>query len=412
MVKKIISSIILFFLFIVSINADELDLTSDKYILYNMNDNSILLEHNSNEKTQIASLTKIMTAIVAIENIKDYNEKVIITKEMFNDIEWDVATAGYKVGDNVTYNDLLYGAILPSGADAVNALAYTVFDNYDLFIKKMNEKAQDLGLKNTNFTNPIGLYDENNYSSAQDISTLLIYALNNKKFKDVFETKNYTSTNGIKMKSTIESYNSKNENIDLNYITGAKTGYIKKAGYCLATTAEIDGVEYLLVTLNAYTSGAPHIKDATKTYEYYSENYSYKNIVKQDTIVVKLKTKYSKNKEINIKANQKIKHYLKNDFDFDDIKYEYEGVKYVTPFTKQGTKLGIIKIIYKGETLDTFDLIYSQKVKLSIFSFLWYYKIIIIIFGFIIFIKLKSNKQKKLRRKRKLKWHNVSLDQT
>ena len=118
---------------------------------------------------------------------------------------------------------------------------------------------------------------------------------------------------------------------------------------------------------------------------------------------VTIKVIETKNKEINIKANQKIKHYLKNDFDFDDIKYEYEGVKYVTPFTKQGTKLGIIKIIYKGETLDTFDLIYSQKVKLSIFSFLWYYKIIIIIFGFIIFIKLKSNKQKKLRRKRKLK---------
>ncbi len=402
MVKKIISYLILFFLFIISINADELDLTSDKYILYNMNDNSMLLEHNSNEKTQIASLTKIMTTIVAIENINDYNKKVTITKEMFNDIEWDVATAGYKVGDNVTYNDLLYGAILPSGADAVNALAYTVFDNYDLFIKKMNEKAKDLDLKNTNFTNPIGLYDKNNYSSAQDISTLLIYALNNKKFKEVFESKKYTSTNGIKMKSTIESYNSKNENIDLNYITGAKTGYIKKAGYCLATTAEIDGIEYLLVTLNAYTDGAPHIKDAVKTYKYYSENYSYKNIVKKDTIVVKLKTKYSKNKEISIKANQKIKHYLKNDFNIDDINYEYEGKKYVTPFTKQGTKLGTVEIIYKGETLDKFDLIYSQKVKLSIFSFLWYYKIVIIIFGLIIFIKLKSNK-KKLRKKRKLK---------
>lgn len=402
MAKKIISFILFFFLFIVSINADELNLSSDKYILYNMNDDNVLMEHNSDEKTQIASLTKIMTTIVAIENVKDYNKKITITKEMFNDVAWDVATAGYKVGDKVTYNDLFYGAILPSGADAVNALAYTVFGNYDDFIKKMNEKAKQLGLKNTKFSNPIGLYDENNYSSAKDVSTLLIYALKNTKFKEIFTTKNYTSTNGVKMKSTIESYNSKNGNADLNYITGAKTGYIKKAGYCLATTAEIDGIEYLLVTLNAYSTGAPHIKDAVKTYKYYSENYSYKNIVKKDTIVVTLSTKYSKNKEIDIKANKKIKQYLKNDFNSKNIEYKYDGEKYVTPFTKQGTKLGTIEIKYNNKTLDKFDLIYSQKVKFSIFNFLWTYKLIIIIFVLLIYIKLKSNKVKKVRRKRKM----------
>lgn len=402
MAKKIISFILFFFLFIVSINADELNLSSDKYILYNMNDDNVLMEHNSDEKTQIASLTKIMTTIVAIENVKDYNKKITITKEMFNDVAWDVATAGYKVGDKVTYDDLFYGAILPSGADAVNALAYTVFGNYDDFIKKMNEKAKQLGLKNTKFSNPIGLYDENNYSSAKDVSTLLIYALKNTKFKEIFTTKNYTSTNGVKMKSTIESYNSKNGNADLNYITGAKTGYIKKAGYCLATTAEIDGIEYLLVTLNAYSTGAPHIKDAVKTYKYYSENYSYKNIVKKDTIVVTLSTKYSKNKEIDIKANKKIKQYLKNDFNSKNIEYKYDGEKYVTPFTKQGTKLGTIEIKYNNKTLDKFDLIYSQKVKFSIFNFLWTYKLIIIIFVLLIYIKLKSNKVKKVRRKRKM----------
>ena len=402
MAKKIISFILFFFLFIVSINADELNLSSDKYILYNMNDDNVLMEHNSDEKTQIASLTKIMTTIVAIENVKDYNKKITITKEMFNDVAWDVATAGYKVGDKVTYNDLFYGAILPSGADAVNALAYTVFGNYDAFIKKMNEKAKQLGLKNTKFSNPIGLYDENNYSSAKDVSTLLIYALKNTKFKEIFTTKNYASTNGVKMKSTIESYNSKNGNADLNYITGAKTGYIKKAGYCLATTAEIDGIEYLLVTLNAYSTGAPHIKDAVKTYKYYSENYSYKNIVKKNTIVVTLSTKYSKNKEIDIKANKNIKQYLKNDFNSKNIEYKYDGEKYVTPFTKQGTKLGTIEIKYNNKTLDKFDLIYSQKVKFSIFNFLWTYKFIIIIFVLLVYIKLKSNKVKKVRRKRKM----------
>lgn len=402
MVKKIISVIFLFFLFIVPIYADELSIDSDKYILYNLNDNSVIIEHNSNEKTQIASLTKIMTTIVAIENVKDYNRKVTITKEMYNNIEWDIAVAGYKVGDKVTYNDLFYGAILPSGADAVNALAYSVFNNYDSFIKKMNDKANELGLKNTRFSNPIGLYDENNYSSAKDISTLLIYALKNKKFKEIFTAKNYTSTTGVKMKSTIETYNAKNDNENLNYITGAKTGYIKKAGYCLATTAEINGIEYLLVTLNAHTNGAPHIKDAIKIYKYYSENYEYKSIVKKDTVVVKLPVKYSNEKKINIKANKNIKHYLKNDIDIEDIKYIYAGEKYITPFIKQGTKLGTIEIKYKDETLDKFDLIFLQKVKFSLFSFIWAYKFIVIIIVIIIYIKIKSNKIKGLKKRKKI----------
>ncbi len=401
MVKRITSVIFSFFLFIVPIYADELSIDSDKYILYNLNDDSVIIEHNSNEKTQIASLTKIMTTIVAIENVKDYNRKVTITKEMYNNIEWDIAVAGYKVGDKVTYNDLFYGAILPSGADAVNALAYSVFNNYDSFIKKMNDKANELGLKNTRFSNPIGLYDENNYSSAKDISTLLIYALKNKKFKEIFTAKNYTSTTGVKMKSTIETYNAKNDNENLNYITGAKTGYIKKAGYCLATTAEVNGIEYLLVTLNAHTNGVPHIKDAIKTYKYYSENYEYKSIVKKDTVVVKLPVKYSNEKKISIKANKNIKHYLKNDFDIEDIKYIYTGKKYITPFIKQGTKLGTIEIKYKDETLDKFDLIFLQKVKFSLFSFIWAYKFIIIIIVIIIYIKIKSNKIKGLKKRKK-----------
>ena len=402
MVKRITSVIFSFFLFIVPIYADELSIDSDKYILYNLNDDSVIIEHNSNEKTQIASLTKIMTTIVAIENVKDYNRKVTITKEMYNNIEWDIAVAGYKVGDKVTYNDLFYGAILPSGADAVNALAYSVFDNYDSFIKKMNDKANELGLKNTRFSNPIGLYDENNYSSAKDISTLLIYALKNKKFKEIFTAKNYTSTTGVKMKSTIVTYNAKNNNENLNYITGAKTGYIKKAGYCLATTAEVNGIEYLLVTLNAHTNGAPHIKDAIKTYKYYSENYEYKSIVKKDTVVVKLPVKYSNEKKISIKANKNIKHYLKNDFDIEDIKYIYTGKKYITPFIKQGTKLGTIEIKYKDETLDKFDLIFLQKVKFSLFSFIWAYKFIIIIIVIIMYIKIKSNKIKGLKKRKKI----------
>lgn len=394
------------------LNASELELKSDKYILYNMNENKVLLSKDENKETYIASLTKIMTTIVAIENIKNYDEKVKITKDMFKDIAWDVSVAGFKVGETVTYNDLLYGAILPSGADAVNALALSVSKNYDDFVKLMNKKVKDLNLEHTNFSNVTGLYDKNNYSSAYDVAEILKYSLKNAKFKQVFETKKYTFTNGKTVKSTIENYNSKLGTKNLSYITGGKTGFISASGYCLATTATIDDINYLLITLNADKSEkAPHIEDAIKTYTYFSTNYGYKIIVDNNDIVTTLKTKNAKEKTIDIKAGTQIKKYLKNDFDKNKIKYEYTGTDTISYFTKKGTLLGNVSIIYDGKELDNFKLIYSETLTFSLISFIWNNLIIIIVILFILFIvfriiQLTIKKKRRQRRHQQRKPQN------
>ena len=119
--KKIFVILILF-LGIPFVNADEIDITASNVILYNLNDNSVLFEKNSDEKTSIASLTKIMTAIVAIENNDNLDEEVIIKSKMLEGLS-GYSIIGLKSGNVVTIKDLLYGALLPSGADAVNALA-------------------------------------------------------------------------------------------------------------------------------------------------------------------------------------------------------------------------------------------------------------------------------------------------
>ncbi len=395
MLKKVISFIILFFLFCININADELDLSSDKYILYNMNDNNILMKKNQDDRTSIASLTKIMTVIIAIENIDDYSEKVTITKEMIDNIEWDVAVTGFKVGDKVTYDDLLYGAIVASGADAVNALAISISGNYDKYVELMNNKVNELNLKNTHFTNVAGLYDSNHYSSAYDMSQILIYALKNNKFKEVFETKYYTSSNDIKMKSTIVKYNSNYS--DISYITGTKTGYISKAGYCLASTATLENVNYLLITLNSFGSSTSHIEDAIKTYKYYSDNYGYINIVNNDDIIVKLDTKYAKEKTIDIYSNEVIDAYLKKDtIKSKDISYDYNGINTISYFTKTGTKLGNVKIMYYGNEINNFDLIYNGTLTFSLWLLLWNYKYYILgLILFIIVLILVKKKPKK-----------------
>ena len=303
MVKKIIKIILIFlisfFFFFNKYSALDLNISSDKYILYNLNDNKVLLEKKSDEITQIASLTKIMTVLVAIEEIENYEREITITKEMLEGITRDISTVGFKIGEKVTINDLLYAAILGSGADAVNALALTVCKNFEEFVDLMNKKVTEIGLENTHFQNVIGLTNENNYSTAKDVSLMLLYALNNEKFKTVFETKEYTTTTNRKIKNTIEYYNSKlNKNID--YISGSKTGYTRKAGYCLASTATINNVNYLLITLNSYSNRTSHVNDTVTIYDYFSENYDYFPIVEENTIITKLKTKYAKEKEINV----------------------------------------------------------------------------------------------------------------
>lgn len=401
---KIVATIIISFMFsITNVLSETLDLISDKYILYNLNENKILMQKNENDETQVASLTKIMTTIVAIENIKSYDEKVTITKEMVNDIEWDVAKIGLKAGDVVTYNDLLYGAILPSAADCVNALAISISGSYQEFVKLMNNKVKELNLTHTHFQNVVGLYSKDNYSSAYDMAEILKYSLKNKKFKQIFETKDYTLTNGKKIKSTLKTYNQK-VGEDVSYITGAKTGYIRLAGNCLASTATIDNVNYLLITLNAYsTKKSPHILDATKTYKYFSSNYSYKNILDKNDIIVKLKTKYAKENEVGIHYDGELSSYLKNDFDKNDLIYDYSGVKEVSYFTKKGTKLGNVKIKYNNEILKEFEIYYNEKLNFSIWKFIWVKKFYIIFILILLYIIRVINLKKKRMRRRKLK---------
>lgn len=384
MAKKIISSFFFFFLFTTCIIASEINISSDKYILYNLNDNSVLIEKDSNDRTQIASLTKLMTIIVAIENINNYDDKVIITHDMIKDITRDISVVGFKEGETVTYNDLLYGAMLPSGADAVNALAISISGSLDKYLMLMNSKAVDLGLKNTHFSNVIGLTDSQNYSSAYDVAQILMYALKNEKFKEVFTAKSYVLTNGKKVNATVQRFDNK-------YILGSKTGYTSKAGRCLASISTFDDVNYLMVTLNNYNKDSSFIEETVNTYKYYDENYSYKKVVDKDDIVVTLKTKYAKEKSVDIKANVEYSFYLKNDFKKEDVKFLYEGRDEVSYFTLPGKIIGKAKILYKDEVLDSFDLLYNENLSFDYISFIMINKRYIISAGLVLMVIIISS---------------------
>ena len=162
-------------------NVKALDINSKHAILINLNEDTILYEKNSEEKTKIASLTKIMTAIIVFDNVDNLDKKLTLTSEDFRGLaESHAAVAGFKVGQTVSYRDLLYGLLLPSGADAAKALARNISGSEDAFVELMNKKAKELKLDNTHFVNNTGLDEDGEYSTVKDISVMFKYALNNK----------------------------------------------------------------------------------------------------------------------------------------------------------------------------------------------------------------------------------------
>ena len=371
--KKILSLIIIFILFIGKINALELNISSESAILYNLDSGEVLYEKNSDEVRQIASLTKIMTALVTIENVDNLDKQVILTKEDFAGlIEANAVQAGFTNGEVVTYKDLLFALLLPSGADAAKAIARNVGGTEENFINKMNEKAKELNLKNTKFSTVIGLDDENNYSTAKEVSIIFKEALKNKTFKEIITTKEYQTSDGkLTFKSTIQS-NAKRYEIDIPYVLGGKTGTTNGAGLCLATIAKANDVNYMLVTLGAlYDKKAPHnIEDAKIVYDYFIENYSNKIIVDKDKPFKKIKVKYSNVEEINLYPNKSITKYLENNYNKDDIKLIYNGKKELTPLNKKEEKLGTLKIYYQDKLIDTQNIILNENINFNIISFI------------------------------------------
>jgi len=257
----------------VSISSDSLH--SPNVILIRLSDHIVLMQKNSEEKIYPASLTKMMTAIVAIENLPDLKEEIKLTNSTFQGLyKADASMAGFQPGEQVKAIDLLYGVMLPSGAESCIGLADQIAGSEQDFVKIMNQKAADLGMDNTHFENTTGLHDENHYTTVKDLSILLRYALQNDTFREIFTSSRHSTqpTNkhpgGITFYSTMfEDFN--NQSIISGEILGGKTGYTDEAGLCLASLAKVGRQEYILITADAkgdHDSEQYNITDAFAVY--------------------------------------------------------------------------------------------------------------------------------------------------
>lgn len=384
--KKVVFFLFSLFFFCYSVYAENFDITGEYVSLYNMNEDILLYSKNDTKKTSIASLTKMMTTLVAIEEI-DNLDKIVTIKE--RDFEGTVgySKAGFKVGDKVTYRDLLYGIILPSGADAVNAVVNNTL-GYDKFIKKMNETAKRLGMNDTSYANPVGKDDENNYSTSSDLAKLLKYALKNETFKTIFTTKSYKTSNGINLESTVNSY----KNIlNTDEIKGAKSGFTKDAGRCLASITTLNNVDYLLVVINSSTTNPYNaVKDTITIYDYYNNNYGYKNIINDDTFIKEIPVDFSKEKTYKITGSEDIEKYLKNN---TEVTYKYVGSDKVTFNTKKGSKLGVVKI-YVGDVLLATSNVYLEN-NIEYYPIITYIMIGIAVVFILLIVKKKHRRRRR-----------------
>ncbi len=395
----------------------EPEISSGSAILVDFRSGEVLFEKNADEKNYPASTTKIMTAILAIENL-DF-AAVLTASEQAIDIDRDGSNMGILSGETFTVEDLLYGLLVHSANDAANVLAEGVSGSIADFVVMMNEKAKELGMKNTNFINPHGYHHEDHYMSARDLATLGAYAMGNENFRTIVSTATYEIAPTEKYKE-IRYLSSNNMLINpmkgRKYLyspaKGIKTGHTGDAGYCLASFAEKDGAEYVCVTMKAAIDENDNhsFKDTINLFEYGFENFKMESISNVGEILATSPVKWAKGgKHAVLTTNSAVEALLPVDFKETDLKTNIKLSERVTAPVKAGDILGSIEYVYNEKTLGITDLVATEDIKRSfgkmIFGSLFDFIFSIWVMGplFIIVIILLIVRSYNLRKRRRMR---------
>lgn len=254
-------------------NSLKVNILAKNYVLIDTDSFYPLLEKDSHSQVAIASTTKIMTAIIALENF-DLKDVVSISKEAASQIGSDIEL---RIGEKLTIESLLYALLVKSGNDAAMALAEHLPGGFPAFVEKMNKKANYLGLKNTNYKDPAGL-DDSGYSSAYDLAIVTAYAMRNPIFNKIIRTQEFTITSlDGKISHRLESSNrliKSDEPLYYPLAIGVKTGFTPMAGHSLVSAGESNGKKLISVILNTYENTVDaSAKESRKLLKYGFEDY-------------------------------------------------------------------------------------------------------------------------------------------
>ena len=363
MFKKILTFIVLSF-FVVEFTLADFDVKARTAILLDYHSGEILYEKNADKSIYPASMTKIMTSIIAFDLIKSgdikLNEKFIISEKA-----WRLSTSGYSsmfimVGDEVTVENLLKGIIIASGNDACVALAEGIAGTEEEFAILMTAKAKEIGMENTNFANSSGINNTENYSTVRDILKMSKYLIEkHPKFYEIFSEKEFTwnRTGGDPI-----TQGNRNPLLYKNLgADGIKTGYLAVEKYSLASSIIKNG-RRLIAVASGFNSKNSRSRESSKLLTFGLTNFDLVNISKANEPFDKIDVWLGKDEKVEVHTNQDIYKTIKK----AKKKLLKVSVKYNGPIEapiKKNEKVAILKVVYDDELVGEYDLLASKEVK-------------------------------------------------
>ena len=351
------------------------EVSAEAGMLVSMDTDETLYSKNIDKKVYPASITKIMTVTLMLESEKyDPAGKVTMSKEVDRLITGTgSAVSNLKIGEEITQLDLVYTVLMSSFGDCAYLAALYYGGSVEAFVEQMNNKAAELGLTGTHYTNPVGLHDAQNYTTVRDIHTLTTYALKNETFKTVCETARYTieATNmsGKRTISTTNLMQDSNTNYYYQYARGVKTGFTDEAGRCLVSTATYNGYNYMCILMKCPANAGKRYEfiDSANLYRWAFNNFSFKQVADSTEPVCELPVDLSFDTDfVPLYFEKPFVTVLPNEADSSTIvvKPKLYHERKDAPI-KKGEILGTAEIMYAEQVIGTVNLVAGSGVKAS-----------------------------------------------
>ena len=406
-IKKIIISMI--FITIIMSNcifvyaANDLNVDAKASLIIEENSGKVIYDDNSNIQNYPASVTKILTAILTLENC-ELTDKVTVSKNAISNIPSGYVIAPLFVGEQMSVEDLLYALMLKSANDAAYVLAEHVGGTVEGFSEMMNKKAEELGCKNSHFVNPNGIHNSNHYTTAYDMYLIARYAMKNEEFVKIVSTyqhalsaTNKYSKNDRIMKNTNAFVNPSSRYYDEN-VKGIKTGTTLQAGNCLITSTSKNGFDVITVILGARTSESK-FSETKKMMNYVFDNYEFTQIHKKGDVIknIEVEKATKETKSLNLVISDDIKAINNIKIKAEEIEPEISlNDEIIAPISK-GQELGTIKYTVDGLEYNAKLLAENDVIKKTYYvEILLGIGVFIIIVSVIIIIKKRPRKREKL----------------
>ena len=381
-------------------NPDNLETNSPFVLLMDANTGKILYSKNAFERHFPASTTKIMTAILTLENCK-LSDVVTVSHNAIFSIPVGYSHASLQEGEELTVEQLLNVLLIPSANDAAVALAEHIAGSVDAFAEMMNNKAKEIGCLDTHFVNPNGVHNEEHYSTAYDLALIGKYAMQFDDIMRIAKVNQYTLPKTNKYDKEDRIFNAtnglitKNGNYYYPEATGLKTGYTDKSGYCIIATATKGNVDLLEVVLGS-DSIEDRYKDCTKLFDYGFENYSYKNLVTANSVVetIEVEGATRETKSLNVISKDGIDVLLKNNVNTYNLSPTISINSDLKAPIAENAVVGTLSYEIDGEIYST-DLLAANAVTPSNFETIVFRVLLIFLILYLLVVILKKiNKHK------------------